>query len=417
MLQTPQPCPPVVQSQHDGKHDGNDDHAVASNTHGNDNNQPARKLLLSLSPAFRDSRAVHSVRYRVVVFTYLRPDGLRRILKSLAEARYPKAATVSLSILVDSPKKKQKGASAHDTSAANSQARAETLDVVRNFHWPHGPLTIHRREVNVGLKKNILESWYPPAAGSSADGGTGEEEMCALFEDDIEVSPFWFDWVTAAVDRYYFEQSIEIKEKLLGISLYRPIHDELSRKGCVVDNNHQPFLLQQPCSWGALYFPSAWRRFRDWYDEFEATSADPVVVTARGGEPDSNTWPRSSSWKKYLIKFMHEQGLAMVYPNLPASAVFATNHLMKGEHPLPNRKLFELPLLDEKGARQIWNDYRSDEGVNGKRLIEPDSLPSLEDLKKFDVMFDQHEAAGGDGNLLGGYLSPKQNAAALRHSR
>lgn len=347
---------------------------------------------------YKASRAVTDVRYKVVVFTYNRPDGLRRILRSLLTARYPRGASVALSILVDAPKDK------HDNlqgSGPASAARLETLEIVRGFKWPHGALTVHRRQVNVGLKRNILEAWYP-----SADGA----EMCAFFEDDIEVSPYWFDWVVAAVDRYYFDDANgnSHRAKLLGISLYRPVHDELSRRGCVVSNNNEPFLLQQPCSWGAVYFPRAWRAFRDWYDEFDAGGADPRVVTAKGGEPDSNTWPRQSSWKKYLIKRMHEEGLAMVYPNLPQRAVFATNHLMKGEHPLPNRKLFELPLLDERGAAALWPAAAAGAAVDERRLIDPRSLPALDKLRRFDVMFDEDTADGG----LQQYLAPKANAAA-----
>jgi len=44
---------------------------------------------------------------------------------------------------------------------------------------------------------------------------------------------------------------------------------------------------------------------------------------------------------------MYDLGWFMVYPNLPDHLVLATNHLMKGEHKLPPRDKFELPLLED----------------------------------------------------------------------
>ena len=333
--------------------------------------------------------AVARLRYRVVVFTYLRPDGLARLLRSLNDSHYPRGATIALSVLVDFPKERK-----HADPAA-AAARAETLALVRGLRWPHGPLTVHRRQGNVGLKRNILEAWYPPA-----DDG----ELGVTLEDDIEVSPFWFEWVLAAVGRYYLGADVApaLRDRLLGVSLFRPVHDELSRRACEVRNGDAPFLLQQPCSWGAVFFPRAWRNFRDWYDAFDATGADPVVVTEHGERPDSNTWARSSSWKKYLIMHMHEQGWAMVYPNLPRRLVLSTNHLMKGEHPLPNRKLFELPLLGEAEAAELWPGR----GGGGRRrpLFAAAELPPLSSLRGFDVMF--NEVAGGAAELL----KPRVNA-------
>lgn len=390
--------------------------------------QPQR---ISSSPS-NLPRAVSQMKYRIVVFTYLRPDGLVRLLKSLQNSYYPQGSTIALTILVDFPKILNKKPHQQQLQEIEDErktaARQETLEVVKNFKWNHGPLVVHRRQVNVGLKKNILESWYPPS--SMASPLEHDNEVCLLLEDDIEVSPFWFDWAAAAVERYYFqprESDPALARSVLGISLYRPIHDEQSHRTCIVDDNHnEPFLLQQPCSWGAIYFPEPWRAFRDWYDGFDASGEEPVVITERGEEPDANSWAKSSSWKKYLIRFMHERGWAMVYPNLPETLVYSTNHLMKGEHPTPNRKLFELPLLDLDHAKKIWpsksdvvqamveqalivGEANSDGNKKNKHLslINPnEDLPELKRLKSFDVMF--HEEKGGAEALL----RPKKNLAA-----
>eukprot|EP01064_Diplonema_japonicum_P002818 TRINITY_DN11818_c0_g2_i1.p1 TRINITY_DN11818_c0_g2~~TRINITY_DN11818_c0_g2_i1.p1 ORF type:complete len:398 (+),score=94.96 TRINITY_DN11818_c0_g2_i1:297-1490(+) len=281
---------------------------------------------------------------QINVFTYNRLKGLKRLWKSLVESDYL-GHEVPLTIFFD---KKE-------------APRDDTENWIRKISWPHGPLRIHRREQNVGLKKSIMEAWYP----------TGDDDTYGVFfEDDIEASPLWYLWVDSALKEYGKDKN----SKLLGVSLYRPIHDELTAKSMKqLNTNGDPFLLQQPCSWGAVYFPRPWRKFRDWYIE-KGHETDPV--TKGHGLPyiSSNTWSAKSSWKKYLIKYMYEKGLFMVYPNTPDKTVLTTNHLMKGEHPTPKRELFELPLL----TKDVYEEHMQS-GTNILRA------PRLDSLKAYDI--------------------------------
>src|SRR5262249_7909728 len=138
-------------------------------------------------------------------------------------------------------------------------------------------------------------------------------------------SPLWYRWVDKALHSYQLADAPVRDEKLLGLALFRPIHDELSGKGCIVSNDNNPFALQQPCSWGAVYFPHQWRYFRDWY----YAGVDPLVSDENDNytrRASSNTWDHKSSWKKYLIQLMYDSGWYMLYPNLPDSLVLSTNH-------------------------------------------------------------------------------------------
>ena len=108
----------------------------------------------------------------------------------------------------------------------------------------------------------------------------------------------------------------------------------------------EPFLLQLPCSWGALYFDSAWRGFREWLHArrnllLRSTHYQPRPVSSQPphhspssssasplmGLPSSFLSPRPSfdvpfaksngwvrSWKRLVIRYMVERGLYMVYP-------------------------------------------------------------------------------------------------------
>jgi hypothetical protein len=325
-------------------------------------NRPSRSALTTPQQRSPVGGAYHM---RIVVFTYRRLAGLKRLLTSLSSAWYM-GHDVSLTIFLDFPKK---GSSVRDDDG--------TRKFVSSYKWPHGRLTVHRRLANAGLKKTIMESWYP-----SADS----DEVTAFFEDDIEVSPLWYSWAMAALAKYANKNSPQ-PEGLLGISLFRPIHDELSGRSCKLGSDTPVFALQQPCSWGAVFLPGPWRAFRDWYDDFTSKGdQDALVALSDGSEPTSNTWDRHSSWKKYLIKVMVERGWYMVYPNPPDQTVLSTNHLMKGEHPLPNRKLFELPLLNPSSPSAMT--FLGGAVSEGNALAAFDRLlPPLAAMKAFDVMF------------------------------
>jgi hypothetical protein len=319
---------------------------------------PPMDVEIEASPPPEPKRIAPVYRFVINVFTYNRLPGLRRLLQSLLAADYlTHDGYVTLRIFMDYPKK-----GAEDFGKAQ-----ETREFLAAFHWPFGSMHMHRRELNVGLKRSIMEAWYP----------LQDNEVGAFFEDDVEVSPLWYPWAVQALDAYAPPNQTD--PKLLGISLFRPIHDELSGKGCVVKNGNQPFALQQPCSWGAVYLPAPWRAFRDWYDEEGVLgNAECKDKKDRGVHPSSNTWASKSSWKKYLIKHMYDKGWYMVYPNHDRKQVLSTNHLMEGEHPTPPKALFELPLVDI--------------GVKASELSEADrkaffQFPPLDQLKAFDVMF------------------------------
>lgn len=272
-----------------------------------------------------------------------------------------------------------------------------TRAFVASFRWPHGRLNVHRRLANAGLKRTIMEAWFPPGDDS---------EAAAFFEDDIEVSPHWYMWSAAALRKYAMPGGMDaaVEESLLGVSLFRPIHDELSGKGCVVKNDNQAFALQQPCSWGAIYLPKPWRAFRNWYDEYTAVGdKDPQVVLEDGSEPSSNGWGKAQSWKKYLIKLMAARGWFMVYPNPPMRTVLATNHLMRGEHPTPPKPLFELPLLGAApGSLEAFVGHDAAEPAEPAAVAVDwasfdRTLPALDKMWFYDLMF--RRVAGGRPKL------------------
>lgn len=73
--------------------------------------------------------------------------------------------------------------------------------------------------------------------------------------------------------------------RLAAISLYNLRYNEAIESFVEVDNNHSPYIYQQPQSWGAVYLPEPWRQFKSWMKNFP-WKQDPVVPNSL-----TNRWP------------------------------------------------------------------------------------------------------------------------------
>jgi len=214
--------------------------------------------------------------------------------------------------------------------------------VLDAFEWSHGPYEKVYATEHKGLRQTILSSWVP----------TAMDEFAIFLEDDIEVSPYYFEYSLACVNRYgqHQEQEQGPARYVLGCSLYRPIFSQVTNTFQLVDTGGVPFLMQDVSSWGAVYFPKHWKNFLDWY---KATNhINPLIPNSI-----TNTWPVAASWKKYLIRMSVEKGLGMVFPNLPNNMTLTTNHLEPGTNDkgtgasaLEAKKKFTLPLMTVQDA-------------------------------------------------------------------
>ncbi|EKF39410.1 hypothetical protein MOQ_000363 [Trypanosoma cruzi marinkellei] len=300
--------------------------------------------------------------YRIFVFAYARPDGVKKTLNSLLESDYSKApvGSLNLEVFVDFRR--------HD-SLQMQQNQSGILQFLRTLKWPYGQYKIHQRLKNAGLRLSIMEAWQP----------TSDREVAAFFEDDVVVSPYWFSWVYDALAHYApvgSQGAIETEPRFIGFGLFRPIVDEISRRRVHVKNDYAPFLLQQPCSWGAVYLPGPWRRFRELFER--ERNRDPTVKRPEWAvNPVSNSWSYKSSWKKYLIYYMYWNGWYMMYPNLPEKLVLSTSLLLPGEHPTPPKKLFLLEVLRKE---HLEKDFVKESLVK---------FASMKDMQVYDMMFNK----------------------------
>lgn len=237
----------------------------------------------------------------IVVASYNRPGSLKRILRSIEEAVYD-TSDIPLIISID------------------YSGSDETYDIADQFIWKFGKKRIIKHSENLGLRKHIL----------SCGDLTAEYGSIIMLEDDLYVSPYFYDYAKKAKDHYG-----SFKE-VVGISLYSPCYDESSLMGfSPLKNGYSTYLKKVPSSWGQLWIKSWWEEFRLWYNdnstkEFNSSPDLPECILL---------WPETS-WKKYFYKFMIERDKLFVYPYL----AYSTNFSDIGVNHKDSRTTLQVPL-------------------------------------------------------------------------
>ncbi|KAF9154868.1 hypothetical protein DFQ26_009930 [Actinomortierella ambigua] len=293
---------------------------------------------------------------RMVVITNNRPGSCIRLLSSLSQAHYLNDK-VPLMLNMD------------------AEADRVTIQMAGSFEWEHGPKLLRHRVRRGGLMLAVVEAWYPE----------GDHEYAVLLEDDVEVSPLFYSWIKYNILRYRYSPGHHLYHRMFGVSMYSQKFVETHLSGRSPFNPEDifietpeyelrtPFLLQLPCSWGAVYFPEHWREFHEYVAdrlldiEWNKTSLQAVQI------PRSRTNRWSNSWKKLFIEMIYMRGYVMLYPNYFNFTSFSTNHLEWGTHTKQQRNsagTFLVPLMME--PTKMLGD------LPNHRLPDWDSLPVLD---------------------------------------
>jgi len=209
----------------------------------------------------------------IVIVAYNRVDCVQKLLSSLLKANYPQPAPLIISI---------------DKSETDAVER-----LANEFQWPFGEKTVAKHEVNLGLRKHIL----------SIGDYTKKYDGVVVLEDDLEVSPSFYNFALEAVEKYHDD------DRIAGISLFTfPINLHISLPFIPEKNQYDAFLFQNAQSWGQVWMTKAWGDFIKWYEnnseEFSNQPHLPYSICHWG----------KNSWLKYHIKYCIEQNKYFVYP-------------------------------------------------------------------------------------------------------
>ena len=246
-------------------------------------------------------------KYAIVTIGYNRADCMMRLLNSLNEAHIEEEIPLIISL---------------DNCGSDVVEKA-----VSAFEWKHGEKKVVLHPERLGLKKHVL----------SIGEWTKEYENIIVFEDDLFVSPYFFDYVKKCVDKYGED------DRIAGIGLYNNNLDQNSSYAFdAVNDGSDVYFMQYACSWGQVWTRSKWAKFMEWYEQNSAPFYDDPVVP-----PNVNRW-NEKSWLKYHVKYCAQTERFFVFPQISLT----TNFSSSGSHAKFDDNAYQNPLL---WGEKEWN--------------------------------------------------------------
>lgn len=213
-------------------------------------------------------------RIAIVVVGYNRQKSLSRLLESLNNAYYD-SDHIPLVISID---------------ASGNQ---DLYDYVKSYNWRHGTKYINIQEERLGLKDHIYQ----------CGDLTRYFKAVALFEDDLWVSPYYYNYLVQVVERYGNE------EEICEIALYK--NERLGGNGFYFDTYHDgsdSFLWQDVCTWGECWTEQMWFGFRKWLENHDEEYVNGVDI------PEGfKRWTRA--WSKYYNAYEIDTCKYVLFPH------------------------------------------------------------------------------------------------------
>lgn len=248
----------------------------------------------------------------IVIAAYNRDRTLSRLLTSLAKSDYTNSVKLIISI---------------DGGGSESVKTA-----ARDFDWVFGPKEVIEHPENMGLRRHIL---FCGGLSKKYDG-------IILLEDDLFVSPWFYNYTLAAL-KFYRDNSV-----ICGVSLYSYRYNETSFLSFTpLNDGSDTYFMQLPCSWGQAWLKEHWSEFESWYEancsrNFSDDLSLPVNIAQ---------WPMTS-WKKFFAKYMIEQNKFFVYP----MHSYSTNFGDKGQHH-QGSNLYQVPIVLGKTPNYYFRKF------------------------------------------------------------
>ena len=224
----------------------------------------------------------------IITVAYNRVSSLSRLLNSLDRAIYPQNKGITLIISVDKSK----------------------TDVVETFadayQWRYGEKIVDKHEENLGLRPHMMSlgKWFD------------RFDAIIILEDDIVVSPNFYNYSCQTVEKYYDCAQIA------GISLYGfSVNYQTGIPYNFIKDEHDAFFMKCAMSWGEVWMRDSWMQFYEWYlkhQEFPLLSHLPYSICS---------W-NEKSWLKFHTRYCIEENKFFVYPYTSLTS----NYGDAGEH-------------------------------------------------------------------------------------
>ena len=281
----------------------------------------------------------------ICIIAYNRTESLKRTLNFINQATFSRKTKLYISI-----------------------DHSDSTDVeifAKDFQWKYGEKEIILHKTKLGLRKHIL----------SCGNILNNHDALIVLEDDIVVSPDFYNYAQATVNKYHDDDNIA------GISLYNfPISYHSNQPFSPQLSDSDIYLMQNAQSWGQVWMRKQWKDFYNWYlvnnDEFEELPHLPKSICS---------WPKNS-WLKYHTRYCIEENKFFVYPYKARSTCFAD----VGEHTNNSTSIYQIPILTS-----LCNTYNLAPNVKYDSFFENISIYTWLNLKETDICIDFY---GDKGN-------------------
>ena len=236
----------------------------------------------------------------IVVVGYNRLSSIKRLLNSLIVAHYPEKQ-VPLVISID------------------CSGDEDLYQYVRDFKWIHGEKYVNIQKERLGLKSHIFQ----------CGDLTRHFKAIVLLEDDLFVSPFFYEYVEKAIEAYGEEDAIA------EISLYKNESNGYAGLPFLnIQDGNDVFLMQDVSTWGQCWTQQMWDKFVDWRDSHTEEDIQNMDMPER-----IKKWERA--WSKYYNAYVVDTGRHVLYPNVSLT----TNFSDAGEHGGTQNNLVQVNFL------------------------------------------------------------------------
>lgn len=238
----------------------------------------------------------------IVAVGYNRLQSMKRLLSSIASASYSED-NVPLVISID------------------ASGDEELYSYVRSFQWEHGEKIVNIETKRLGLVSHIFQCCSL----------TKYFKAVTILEDDLYVSPYFYDYICAAVDKYGSADGIA------GISLYTPMSYGYANLPFIPQRDgSDTFLYQDVSTWGECFTENMWNKFYEWYlknkdRDFQEVQMPELI----------KRW--SKAWSRYYNAYVVENNLTFVYPY----DSYTTNFSDAGVHGTTGTNEVQVPI--------VWN--------------------------------------------------------------
>ncbi len=172
-----------------------------------------------------------------------------------------------------------------------------------------------------GVVGQWMNSWRPQQ---------DSRDIAVFLEDDLEVSPAYLQFVTAAHHHYGSHPLFA------GVSLQRADFVPKAGKHVQYSDNVRVFFYRLVGSWGYSPTASNWHAFRAWYfSVIKDASFKPYVdnlITTEWYKSFEAKGTTDTMWTQHYIYYMNFNQLYVCYANAPGKTTLAANWQEKGEH-------------------------------------------------------------------------------------